>query len=420
MDISRKTYLFQRYFNRTATDDEKAELMEWIRQEENAAEVRSLMDKAWREFKEREEVFTDRQSEAMIRHILKKDIGRWGGAKGKHEMTRLKRSKAIAVAAALVAIVVVGAFWRYAFIQQHDKVGKKTSSEVIRKDVTPGGNRAVLTLANGRAIVLDSANKGILARQSNIKVLKLGGGVLKYKKQSTSHKQTHANEAVGYAQNSGQDVLEKVQYNTLRTPRGGQYRIILPDESTVWLNAASSIRFPTEFVGKERKVKITGEAYIEVTKNASKPFIIELPSHKRIEVLGTRFNINAYEDESFIKTTLVEGLIKVISGNKGKLLKPGQQAQLPKETNRISIAKVNIERVEAWKNGNFYFEDDDLASIMRKISRWYDVEIIYKGDIPPGQYTGIISRNNNLSIVLKMLQLSGLQFKIEGKKLIIL
>src|SRR5699024_3589391 len=143
----------------------------WIRQEENAAEVRSLMDKAWREFKEREEVFTDRQSEAMIRHILKKDIGRWDGAKGKHEMTRLKRSKAIAVAAALVAIVVVGAFWWYAFIQQHDKVGKKTSSEVIRKDVTPGGNRAVLTLANGRAIVLDSANKGILARQSNIKVL---------------------------------------------------------------------------------------------------------------------------------------------------------------------------------------------------------------------------------------------------------
>jgi ferric-dicitrate binding protein FerR (iron transport regulator) len=269
----------------------------------------------------------------------------------------------------------------------------------FKNDRTPGGNKAMLTLANGSVIVLDSAQNGTLAEQGNMKVLKLDDGMLKYE---------------GAASNN------ETAYNTLSTPRGGQYKLILPDGSKVWLNAASSITYPTAFTGTERKVSIVGEAYFEVTKNAARPFKVSVDGME-IAVLGTHFNVNAYSDESTIKTTLLEGAVRITKGNANGLLKPGQQAQLNHSGATISILNnIDLDEVMAWKNGAFNFNDQNLAQVMRKLSRWYDIDVIYENGIPDIEFGGKMSSNLNLSDVLGFLRGSKVKFRIEGKRLIVM
>ena len=273
-------------------------------------------------------------------------------------------------------------------------------------DIAPGGDKAVLQLADGSSIILDSASNGLLTSQGNIKVEKQSNGLLVYKINGKQISET-----------------DEAFYNTITTPRGGQYQVTLSDGTRVWLNAASSIRFPVLFTGTERKVMITGEAYFEVAKNATKPFKVKTVSSE-IEVLGTHFNINAYEDEPAVKTTLLEGLVKVsvpdVAGKPStRFLKPGQQSGVSKSGGISILNNADLEEAVAWKNGRFQFRSADLKSVLRQISRWYDVDVEYKGNVNL-HFTGQLVRDDYVSKVFEKLALTGVvHFKIEGRKIIV-
>lgn len=272
------------------------------------------------------------------------------------------------------------------------------------KDVLPGGNRAVLTLADGTSILLDSASNGTIASQGSVKVIKLNTGQLVY--------------------NSTDGGAISVSYNTLTTPLGGQYQVTLQDGTIVWLNSGSSLRYPTVFAGAERRVEITGEAYFEVAKNPNQPFKVKINLSSgeggEIDVLGTHFNINAYEDEATVKTTLLEGSVNINHSNTTSQLKPGQQLQLSKQGHVEIVNKADLEETMAWKEGRFQFENADIHYIMRQIARWYDVEVEYKGEITR-HFGGVISRNENVTKVLNLLELTGeVNFKVAGKKIIVM
>ncbi|MFA5848683.1 MAG: FecR domain-containing protein [Bacteroidales bacterium] len=270
-------------------------------------------------------------------------------------------------------------------------------------DIGPGGSKALLTLDDGSKIVLEEAKMGTLATQGNTSIIKQESGLLAY----------GASASV-----SGDD--EIVGTNTITTPLGGEYQVILPDGTKAWLNAASSIKYPTAFKGKERVVEITGEVYLEVSKDKTKPFIVKVDGMTEIKVLGTHFNINAYPDEGVIKTTLLEGSVQVTNPSGAPVnLSPGQQSTTDNQ-GLILVQNVDIEAVVAWKNGTFQFNSFSIDEIMRQISRWYKVEVIYQNEKPLGEYSGIVSRNTNLSEVLDMLQLSGIKCKIDGERLIVL
>ncbi len=302
-------------------------------------------------------------------------------------------------AAAILALVITVTF---IFYQPNNiKIAKQEDRSVrYKNDVLPGGDKAVLILANGQTIVLDSVANGTIGEQGNTKILKLNAGQLSYAENSTNASST-------------------VVYNSIVTPRGGQYQIVLPDGTSVWLNASSSLRFPTAFMGKERKVEISGEAYFEVKKNATQPFIVQINGGAQVEVLGTHFNIMAYDNEVAIKTTLLEGAINMKQDAEVQRLKPGQQAQLSSGKMKI-VSDVDVDQTVAWKNGLFDFNDDSITDIMRQLSRWYDIDVSYDGVIPEGHYVGSIRRKSNISEVLKMLELAGdVRFEIQGKKVIV-
>jgi ferric-dicitrate binding protein FerR (iron transport regulator) len=266
-------------------------------------------------------------------------------------------------------------------------------------DVAPGTNKAVLTLAGGTIIVLDSAHSGRLTRQGGAGVIKLDNGRLAY---------TTLNEKP-----------DVVVYNTLTTPRGGQYQLTLQDGSRVWLDAASSIKYPTTFSGDTREVEITGEAYFEIADNPRMPFVVKTGGTKTT-VLGTHFNIDAYEDEKTLIITLLEGTVKFACGKEEKILRPGQQAALDASTRSFTLQKADTYQAVAWKNGQFDFDNKDLPAIMRQISRWYDVDITYQSTYSGAKFGGGISRQLNLSHVLQLLDKSGVHTRLDNRQLIIL
>ena len=304
---------------------------------------------------------------------------------------------------AAAAILLLLASGSYFFLgRQHPK----TEVAVIKKDVpvndvAPGGNKAVLTLANGSTIILDNAQNGTLSSQGNIKIIKLDDGQLAYDR-------------------SGVPGNAEVLYNTISTPKGGQYQLTLSDGSKVWLNAESSLRFPAAFSGKERKVELTGEGYFEVAHNAAKPFIVT-KNDVEIEVLGTHFNVNAYEDENMIRTTLLEGSVKVNRGNASALITPGEQARINNSTGEITVKEeVDLDEAVAWKNGKFIFNDADIKSIMRQLEKWYDVSVIYDKEVPDEEFVGSVSRDVNISQILEMLEKTGsVNFEIKGRTIIV-
>jgi len=255
-----------------------------------------------------------------------------------------------------------------------------------------------LTLQDGSKIVLNDVKDGTLAQQGNTKVVKLATGQLVYDKTGTAS--------------------AKVLYNTMTTPRGGQYKLTLPDGTEVWLNAASSITYPTAFAGNERDVSITGEAYFEVAKDKSKPFHVT-SGNQTIEVLGTHFNVMAYADEDAIKTTLLEGSVKITENNEAQILKPGEQATVDKNGG-LKISVADIDDALAWKNGYFKFNRVNIKYIMRQLARWYDVDLVYEGSVPHDEFVGKIGRGENIEDVLHILELDHVHFKIEDKKIIVL
>lgn len=260
-------------------------------------------------------------------------------------------------------------------------------------DIKPGRNVASLTLADGSEILLDDANNGVLASQGATTVIKSKAGQLVYNEGATA------------------GAAASPVYNTITTPYGGQYQVTLEDGTIVWLNAGSSLTFPTVFTGSERTVRLKGEAYFEVAHYTAMPFKVEARG-QTVQVLGTKFNIMAYEDEASVHTTLLDGAVKVIKGSRSRVLKPGEQSKVSGD--EISVQEVDLDAALAWKNGYFVFKNEDIGSIMRKIARWYNVNVQFEGQFGRKTFGGKISRNRDISEVLKTLELTGsIRFRIE-------
>lgn len=273
--------------------------------------------------------------------------------------------------------------------------GNEAGSATLIMDVAPGRDRAILTLANGQQIILDST-QGNIVKRGGLTVINLAGK-LKY-------------EGVGV----------DAEYNTISTPKGGQYQIILPDGSQVWLNAASSIKFPTAFTGNARNVKMMGEAYMEIARNPKQPFTV-VANGVEVQVIGTSFNVNAYQDEANVRTTLVNGSVRVLDNRvQPVILKPGQQAIVSSGAQIKIVDNADIEQTLAWKNGAFQFNRTNLADAMRQLARWYDIEVVYEKGIPDIKFWGEMKRDLNLSQVLGVLRKMGVKFRMEGRRLIVI
>lgn len=304
------------------------------------------------------------------------------------------------IAAAIISLLLVIGMLLYTKPTLFDRQENLAqTNEPAKSDIMPGSNKATLILGNGAVITLDSAKTGRLADQDAATILKVADGQLAY-------------DAI-------ENPLAPAQYNMLSTPRGGQYAVTLPDGSKALLNAQSTIRFPTVFNGRERKVEITGEVYFEVAKDPNKPFIASVAG-MAVEALGTQFNVNAYQEESTMATTLLEGKVRVTYGKAAHTIEPGQQVLVQDRTGATSLyTAVDVAAVMAWKNGLTVFKSQDIESIMRQLSRWYDVDIVYEGNIPDQTFTGTISRDAKLSAVLNMLEYAGIHFKIDNRKIIV-
>lgn len=310
-----------------------------------------------------------------------------------HKEAVVRKMPILRRAAAAAAIILLGTTAWYVFKQDRRPLPPIVAAKV--NDVQPGKNGAVLTLANGQVIALDSTGNGVIANQNGTTVT-LNNGSLRY----------------------NADKAAAVSYNMIRTPNARQFQLQLPDGTTVWLNAGSSLKYPTAFTGKERIVTITGEAFFDVAKDAEHPFVVEVANQVKIQVLGTRFNINAYTDEKQIKATLVQGSIRVNKDAAAVVLQPGQQAQV---NDGITVNRhINTAQVTAWKDGVFNFDDLGVEEVMRQLARWYDIEVVYEKGIPNNRFYGEIGRNLSLAQVLEGLKLSGVHFKIDGKQLIVL
>lgn len=395
MDESSAKDLLRKYRDNTLTEEEMALLESWYLARAKSAnlavntdELEKQLDMVW-------ESLPLNQEKALRQKTRTISMLKWVG-----------------VAASVAIAVTIGiTFFR------KTKPQLPVNQNVIAGDAMPGDNRAKLTLANGQSIMLHEAVTGKLAQQGETAVIKTKQGEIVYEFQTQE----------------GNGPARDLTYNTISTPRAGQYRIKLPDGTGVWLNAASSIRFPTVFPTEERVVEIVGEAYFEVakvSKNSKRvPFKVK-SGNQIIEVLGTRFNVNSYADEGAIKTTLLEGSIKLkVSGaeDRGVLLKPGDQARLvtnfrkndSRQARPFEVKQIDTSNVIAWKEGYFRFDNVGLPELMRQLARWYDMEVVYEGSIKDYEFVGQIERDAKLSKVLRILELGDVHFKIDNKKIIV-
>jgi transmembrane sensor len=370
--------LLQKYRDNTATEAEKQALIEWYR------EI-AYQDS---EFPGDEHAV----GEGMLNRLMKE-------VKPKRKIISIKQWYAAAS-----IIVIVGSGILFILRLNHKPI--KNLAAAIKNDVTPGGEKAILTLANGSKISLTDARNGNIARQAGVQIAKATNGQLIY-----TINASNASPVTGATGRTGN--AETLAYNTISTPIGGQYQVILPDGSKVWLNAMSSIKFPVSFSTlKERRIELSGEAYFEVEHDKEHPFKV-ITTKQEVEDLGTQFDVSAYADEAVTKTTLLGGSVKITAGNNTSLLKPGQQAKL---INNITVAEVNTQAVIAWKNGYFMFDDERLEDVMRQVSRWYNIKVVYTDENLKNETFGALStRFANISILLNMMEQTGnVHFKING------
>jgi transmembrane sensor len=393
-NITRIKTLFLKQIEQPLNASEKAEMQEWL--SANSAEYEALL-------LEINDVEMARKDVAILDSI--DEEAAWQQFKERVQLgipvaPMRRRWSSYAAAAAMIMVVTTGVYLLLNNGQPKESGHRVASAATpIINDVPPGGNKAILTLADGASIVLDTAANGALTQQGNTTVSKLDNGQLAY---NTANKKPGA-----------------ILYNTIATPRGGQYQVTLADGTKVWLNAASSLRFPTAFMGKERSVTLTGEGYFEVAKNAAKPFTV-LMNGMLVRVLGTHFNVMGYANEKEMITTLLEGAVKVSKGTETGILKPGMQAKLTAADKMEVVRDVDVEGAIAWKNGAFNFHNTDLETILHQVERWYDVTVIYQSAKPTLYLSGMVSRHKSLSQVLTMLQQAGVQLKLQGKQVIIL
>lgn len=385
--------LIEKYIAGQITADEKVILDKWYQSfDDTESELIVNEDEAEQQLK-------DRIKSRLLETIHKdEDV----------EMKPRRNWRKFSVAASVIVILFsVSGYFILTPKSAKQEIAKTAPAEKkVENEIVPGGNKAVLTLADGSTIILDSASTGTIIQQGNIKVQKLKNGLVAY---LINNKQVTKND--------------KAFYNTISTPRGGQYQITLADGTKVWLNAASSIRFPIVFTGNERKVTITGEAYFEVAKNKEMPFKVKAGATET-EVLGTHFNINAYDDEPSVKTTLLEGKVKItvpalVPNQSAGFLMPGEQAQINKSGKIKVITDADTELAVAWMRGYFQFKSADIKSILRQISRWYDADVVYNGNIDV-HFSGQLDKNLDVSTVFKTLSLTNeVTFRTEGKKIIV-
>lgn len=305
--------------------------------------------------------------------------------------------KKVAVAA---SILLVSTF-SYYFLQHKEVVSGVNGTHLANSVIPAGGNKAILILGDGREINLEETAKGKLAEVSGITIIKKASGELIYD-----------------VSNAKDVIADQNSYHTIATPRGGTYQVLLEDGSKVWLNAASSIKFPSSFSGNERIVELKGEAYFEVAKNPARPFTVKVEGQS-IQVLGTKFNVNSYTDETKLATTLLEGSVRVANQIGEVVLKPGQQSQ-SKINQKIRLEDVETDEFLAWKDGMFNFNRADLQTVLRQFERWYNINVKFEKDVPEIFFTGKIYRNLNLNDALNNLTFLGVKFKIENRNVTVL
>lgn len=384
----RLRYLFEQYIQQAITSKEELELAQLALLPENEPAFRALEQEYWDR-----EGYQPLQEEAVDRLMKKIAI--------EPAPVRKLAWRRIAIAASILLVIAAGTY--FMFFAQTRSVKVLSGEVATTSDIkAPSTNRAVITLADGSTMYLDSMSDGQLATQGSVQVMKLANGKIAY-------------EPIGNVQ---QNI---VQYNTLSNPRGSKIiDMMLADGSHVWLNAGSSITYPVAFTGAERRVRMSGEAYFEVSHDATRPFYVTKGTME-VKVLGTHFNINAYDDEDAIRVTLLEGSVAVSNGSHTVMIKPGQQAQTTGIDLPVINKEVDLAQVMAWKNGKFQFgEKADIGTIMRQLSRWYDVDVAYVGAFSL-HFGGSISRDESISEVLKVLEATGnVRCKIEGRKITVM
>lgn len=375
MTTTRLQYLLDRYYQQQATPAEEMELLDYVAQQPETASLDNLLQQHWESLSMADAQYTAATGAPMLEAIL---------GTPQRKAFRLAPVMRWAAAAVVTGMVAAGFWWR---------VARNTPAYVQQAAVIkPGSSKAVLTLGNGQTITLDSAGH----QQIGASVSQQGGQLL-------------------YADNAGTP-----QQNTLTTPRGGQFRVTLPDGTEAWLNANSSLTYPTAFSGNQRLVAVQGEVYFAVAKDATRPFQVRVNDGPVIDVLGTEFNVNAYTDEPSINTTLVQGKVNVHLGSASAVvLQPGQQARVV-DGHLNMVPGVDVDQITAWKNGVFNFEGVDVPGVMRQLSRWYDIEVVYAGAIPQRRFGGEIQRGLQLKQVLVVLEKVGIKYKIAGRQLIVL
>lgn len=386
-------YLYQRYIEETCTEAERAELFSIIATHSEDPQIAELLDGTWNKMKP-DELQSPENAEEMLADILSPT-----------QKTKVKKLRWRSYAAAASIALVLGT--AIYFYTSNSSVADRNTQTA--SDISPGSNRATLYLADGKVISLDDAVNGNIAEQSGIEITKTRDGQLVYNI-------AKSNSAKGTA---------SLAYNTIITPRGGKYQVNLPDGTKIWLNAASSLKYPAAFNGNKRRVELSGEAYFEVAKDKKHPFIVATDKQE-VEVLGTHFNVNSYADEASTRTTLLEGSVRVASLNTRKAidrqsntatLLPGQQSVLRNEN--LNVRLVDTDETIAWKNGYFQFNEADLGSIMRQIARWYNIDVVFENSPPADLFHFKIPRNLNLNEVLTILETNGINLKKEGRTLIV-
>ncbi len=412
MDASLLDELFQRYISKSATEDEKKAFLEIIADPRMAPELAALSERypvPFEELYRMDETAAGQIWDAVLSATKGNSVVPAGiadertPAAGEHTdwagqsrpRLRVIRTSWFGYAAAAILLFAIGGYLWLGRVQHNDRWEEPVA--VTTSVIGPGQEGAILTLADGKQVVLDGLGNGQIALQNGAQV-SLRDGQLAY--------------------DSVSGTFSGMAYNTMTTPKGRQFRLILPDGTKVWMNAASSIKYPTRFMGKERLVEATGEIYFEVEKDASLPFRVSMNGELLIEVIGTHFNINAYRDDPVSKTTLLEGRIRILKENTVRELIPGQQAIVD---DKITIRKnVDLEEVMAWKNGFFNFRNRSLDEVMRMLSRWYDVDVTYPQGVPRVELGGKMGRDLNLDQVLDGLADLNVNYKLDGRTLVVL
>jgi ferric-dicitrate binding protein FerR (iron transport regulator) len=393
MNTDRSNYLLTRYFEGTASAEEVKEMMNgFTGSAASETQQASLI-----------ETFTDGLDLSVYETNPEPAAWQriWAYVQQTLRPATVVLRRWLYMAVAVLLFLVAGTVYLY---RNTDATHTETAGSAPKAAILPGAAKATLTLADGRVVTLDSKQQGELAKE--------GGATIQFNKGE-----------IAYTNNQSIQTGANPMMNTLTTPNGGEYKLVLPDGSKVWLNAASSLRYAARFTGKTktREVALEGEAYFEIAPNASMPFYVTV-NQMKVEVLGTHFNINNYKDEPYAVTTLEEGAVRVHVGNKVQTLLPGQQS-LSNEAGVLSVRPADLATVLAWKNGRMYFNDADIPTIMRQVARWYNIKVKYTGAVTADPFTGGISRSANLEVLLNILKTSGIRFRVEedpgGKTLVV-